>query len=97
MPGFETGGQIGLVQMMIVKAQDFAPLQSSSAPNQFGPQSQNLASIIRGFKVGVTKRARLIQPGFMWQSRYYDHIIRNNKAYRNITEYIENNPANYSQ
>ncbi len=42
--------------------------------NHFGPQSKNLASIIRGFKIGVTKNARLIHADFAWQSRFYDHI-----------------------
>ena len=35
-----------------------------SPKNQFGPQSKNLASIIRGFKIGVTINARLINPDF---------------------------------
>lgn len=28
----------------------------------------------------------------IWQSRYYDHIIRNRNDYNEIWEYIENNP-----
>jgi len=63
--------------------------------NQFGPQSKNLASIIRGFKTGVTKNARLINPDFTWQSRYHDRIIRNNSEYQRISKYIRNNPANW--
>ena len=39
-----------------VETQNFASLQSKPA-NRFGPQSKNLASIIRGFKIGVTKNA----------------------------------------
>jgi len=65
--------------------------------NQFGPQSKNLASIIRGFKIGVTKNARLVNPSFSWQSRYYDHIIRNDRSFYRITEYIKNNPANWRE
>ncbi len=63
----------------------------------FGPQSKNLASIIRGFKIGVTKNVRLIDPGFAWQPRYHDHIIRNEKSYQNISEYIINNPAKWKE
>ena len=29
----------------------------------------------------------------IWQSRYYDHIIRNEQDYRETWEYIENNPS----
>jgi putative transposase len=57
----------------IVGTQNIASLPK----NKFGPQSQNLASIIRGFKIGITKYARLNRIDFYWQSRYHDHIIRN--------------------
>ena len=63
--------------------------------NQFGPQSKNLASIIRGFKIGVTKNARLIYPDFQWQPRFHDRIIRDDKSYQTISDYIINNPANW--
>lgn len=60
--------------------------------NRFGPQSQNLVSIVRGFKIGVTKNARLINPEFTWQSRYHDHINRNERSFDRISNYIEENP-----
>ena len=31
----------------------------------------------------------------IWQGRYYDHIIRNQKDYNEIWEYIENNPKKW--
>lgn len=61
-------------------------------PNRFGPQSQNLASIIRGFKAGVTTQARVNQIDFRWQPRYYDRVIRNQQELARIRLYIENNP-----
>jgi len=86
-----------------VGAQNFAYLHSpyntstDKPKNQFGPQSKNLASIIRGFKIGVTKNARLINPDFAWQSRFYVHIIRNDESYHRITNYIKNNPKNWKE
>jgi putative transposase len=86
-----------------VETQNFAslpPLSSqpdSSFKNKFGPQSQNLASIIRGYKIGVTKNARIINPNFAWQPRYHDHIIRNEKSFYRISEYIKNNPSNWAK
>lgn len=78
--------------------------QSNKNKNKFGPQSKNLASIIRGFKIGVTKNARQYQKtqnkvsiSFSWQPRYHDHIIRNHKAYQNISNYIINNPNNWKE
>lgn len=43
----------------------------------FGPQSNNLASVIRGFKVGVKAWATRQGISFDWQTRYYDRVIRN--------------------
>ncbi|MDN5203402.1 transposase [Fulvivirgaceae bacterium BMA10] len=65
--------------------------------NKFGPQSKNLASIIRGFKIGVTKNARHIHADFAWQPRYHDHIIRNYPSFQNISNYIKNNPSKWSE
>lgn len=64
-------------------------------PNQFGPQRQNLASIIRGFKAGVKKHATLNQFNFGWQPRYYDRVIRNVHELSRIRTYIENNPTKW--
>jgi REP element-mobilizing transposase RayT len=67
-----------------------------SADNKFGPQSKNLASIIRGYKSSVTTYAHKNGiDDFAWQSRFYDHIIRNEKSFNNISEYIINNPMNW--
>ena len=74
-----------------------ADITNSHTKNKFGPQSKNLPSIIRGFKIGVTKRARIINKGFAWQTRYHDHIIRNDKSYNSIEEYIINNPENWEE
>lgn len=66
-------------------------------PNKFGPQSNNLASVIRGYKVGVTKNARQIHADFSWQSSYHEHIIKDLKSYDTILDYIENNPQNWEK
>ena len=68
---------------------------ASNTMNQFGPQSKNLPSIIRGFKMAVTKNARITNPDFKWQMRYHDHIIRNEKSYHRITKYILDNPGKW--
>ncbi|WP_233896916.1 transposase [Tenacibaculum piscium] len=65
--------------------------------NKFGSQSKNLASIIRGFKTGVTVNALKTTVNFSWQPNYHDHIIRNNKAYHNISDYIINNPSKWNE
>ena len=62
---------------------------------RFGPQSKNLGSIIRGIKSSVTKFARQNGIPFMWQSRYHDHIIRNQDEKNKIGIYIEQNPLRW--
>ena len=79
-----------------VETQNFASLPSESR-NKFGPQSKNLASIIRGFKIGVTKNARIINADFAWQSRFYDHIIRNDESLERIRDYIINNALRWNE
>jgi putative transposase len=65
--------------------------------NRFGPQSRNLASIVRGYKTGVTKFARHHNPEFAWQSLYHDIIIRDDRAFRIISDYIRNNPKKWGK
>lgn len=73
------------------------PLGTQSQPkNKFGAQSKNLASIVRGYKIGVTKHAKTINPGWAWQSRYYDHVIRDGQSYQRIKQYIISNPQNWN-
>ena len=55
----------------------------------------SLGRIIRWFKGCVTSEARKINPGFKWQSRFRDRIIRNEKEFYFIQEYIINNPVNW--
>lgn len=64
-------------------------------PNQFGPQSMNLPSIIRGYKASVKKHANTNNIPFDWQTRYYDRIIRNENELQVIRQYIINNPMNW--
>jgi REP element-mobilizing transposase RayT len=73
-----------------------SPRKQMKSGNKFGPQSKNLGSIIRGFKIGVTNWYRERGIGdTIWQSRYYDHIIRDENDLNRIRNYIINNPKNW--
>lgn len=63
--------------------------------NKFGPQINNLASIIRGFKMSVTQYCRINGIDFAWQSRFYDRIIRHEKELNSIRDYIRGNPIKW--
>ena len=82
-----------------VKTQNFASLreqrEQSHPKNKFRPQSQNLASILRGYKTGVKKYATMNIIDFAWQPRFNDHIIRDNQSFDRIRNYINNNIKNW--
>jgi hypothetical protein len=65
--------------------------------NKFGPQSKNLASVIRGYKASVKTFSTINKIDFAWQSRFHDHIIHSSKELSNIRQYIVNNHANWEE
>ena len=81
----------------MVETQNIASLRSGAPKNKFGPQSQNLASVIRGYKIGVTQFARLNNIPFAWQARYHDHVIRNAEEHERIQQYILTNPKTWDK
>ncbi len=56
---------------------------------------ENLSRIIRWFKGRTSFESRKISADFTWQSRFHDHIIRNDRSYQTISEYIINNPLQW--
>lgn len=63
----------------------------------FGPLTPcSLAAIVGGFKSASTRLIRQLGiRGFAWQSRYYEHIIRNDASLNRIRQYIRDNPARW--
>jgi putative transposase len=60
------------------------------------PKKNTISSIIRSYKSAVTKYCNRLELPMTWQPRYHDHIIRNDQSFRRISEYIINNPLNWS-
>jgi REP element-mobilizing transposase RayT len=81
-----------------VGANNHLPLQltrSKLFPAGHGT-SKTIGSIVRGFKIAVTRWMRLhgrVTP--VWQRNYHDHIIRNERSLNRIRKYIRENPANW--
>ena len=68
----------------------------SLRPKWYGAKPRSLSSIIRGFKIGVTKWCRQNNHEyFAWQKSFYDHIVRNDKELEKIHEYIIFNPEKW--
>ncbi len=77
----------------IVGVQNLEPLQQNRYQNII-PRS--IGSIIRGFKIGVTKWCRQNLGIYkIWQRNYYEHIIRSEDELNRIREYIINNPLQW--
>lgn len=69
-------------------AKYFSPLRSPS---------KTIGSIVRGYKIGVTKWFRSIgNMENIWQRNYWEHVISDKQSYQRIAEYIINNPNNWN-
>jgi len=78
---------------------NFSP-QPMSTPQQnitpFRSPSKTIGSIIRGFKIGVTKGFRQNTDIYVvWQRNYYEHIIRNKVELNRMRQYIIDNPKKW--
>lgn len=77
-----------------------------TAGEAFGSPTKNtIPTIIRALKSSVTREARTVQVGGhgtpwpygLWQSGYYDHVIRCRQEYLRVWQYIEENPAKWCE
>jgi len=90
-----------VVANAIVGANNHSPFVGA---NNHSPQrndrprgtTQTIGSIVRGFKIGVTKWFRQHTDIYnVWQRNYYEHIIRNETEWQRIRQYIANNPIHW--
>lgn len=58
---------------------------------------ENISRIIRWYKGRCSFEMRKIHADFNWQSRFYDHIIRDSRSFETIQNYIEENPSNWNK
>jgi len=61
------------------------------------PKANSVSAIIRSNKSAVTKHLNRLDLEFKWQSRFYDHIIRDEAAFERISNYIKANPENWEK
>jgi REP element-mobilizing transposase RayT len=77
-----------------VGAKNLSPLPSQ----QRAGTSKTIGSIIRGFKIGVTKWMRQHTPIHdVWQRNYYEHVIRDEADLIRVREYIATNPVRWAE
>ena len=65
-------------------------------PAVFKSPSKTIGSIVRGYKIGVTKWHRTNTDIYnVWQRSFHDHVIKNEKSHFKISNYIINNPDSW--
>ncbi len=62
---------------------------------EISPKSGSVSVIVRSYKSAVTRHARRLGYDCQWQERFWDRIIRDETAFNRISEYINQNPANW--
>ncbi len=70
----------------------------SPGQKRFQNKGKNtISSIVGSYKSAVTKHCNRLGFDFKWQPRFHDHIIRDDKSYLQIQDYIRNNPQNWDK
>ena len=69
--------------------------QSNMSPQEIANMQGWLSVVVGGIKSSITKFSNEHSIPFLWQSRFYDHIVRDSNEMNRIAEYIENNVANW--
>lgn len=59
------------------------------------PEPESVPVIVRSYKAAVTKHARRLGLEMEWQPRFHDHIIKNDVAYQQISDYIVTNASRW--
>jgi REP element-mobilizing transposase RayT len=63
---------------------------------RFDPGRRTLSIVVRNFKAAVSIQCREMDAGIIvWQSRFYDRIIRNEGELNRIRKYIQDNPLQW--
>jgi REP element-mobilizing transposase RayT len=73
------------------------PLNGGVAGNNNPMFQQNIARVIRWYKGRCSFEMRKINEDFKWQSRYYEHLIRDDLSFERISSYIINNPTKWAE
>jgi putative transposase len=87
----------GIIDNVVINNAETPKLGVSTAGKNENWKSNSVGSIINSYKRIVTINARKIRSDFGWQSRFYDHIIRDGVAFENIQKYIANNARKWME
>lgn len=72
--------------------------KSGGVTQKHNPMGKNsLGEIVRAYKAAVKRFSTQNKISFAWQSRYHDHIIRNDREHNDIQDYILTNVVNWNK
>lgn len=75
------------------RANVYSPLQK---PQMLRSPSRTIGSIVRRFKIGVSKWLRANSADTaIWQRNYYEQIVRDDAGLQRVRQYIADNPARW--
>ncbi len=79
-----------------IEMQELIDNKVSFSEESFQKQAKKtISSIVGGYKSGLTKHANRMGLDSGWQVSFHDHIIRSEKSYENISNYILTNVENW--
>ena len=103
----ETHGRASLQYSQYFPQSPQSPQYPPFQPLSFDRKPRSISSFVAGFKSATVNRIddwiehnqypmqKFNRYNLLWQKNYYDHIIRNEREYYRIQQYIENNPAKW--
>jgi putative transposase len=87
-----------VVQTRLIASQPLITSQPGGITGNHNPMfHDNISRIIRWYKGRCSFETRKTHTDFGWQSRFHDHIIRNDSSFNRIQNYIETNPENWKE
>ena len=73
------------------------PVRQRETLGLISPKPATVSAIVRSYKSAVCRHARRLGLAMEWQARFHDHIIRDEKSFQFISEYIYDNPLNWDK
>lgn len=94
---FDSNSEVQTRHALSLRNTDKNPEKSIGQNRHQNPGKNSISSIIGGYKSAVTKHANRLNLEFAWQTRFYDHIIRDERVFDTISNYIINNPLKWGE
>jgi putative transposase len=93
----DPGNSVETGHALFLPTQTPPPTQTPSQKRYQNQGKNTISSMTGSYKSAVTRNAHRLGWDFEWQSRFYDHIIRDDASFERIKNYIITNPKNWKE